>query len=138
MWADDGKELEKRSSVSLHWRKGTIEGCCGLLASGGNLRERYSYLGPVVAVALHLQALPKVHQALIDLPSLRQGCTRSLGVSRSLRACCKQSIITYYRKLLLVPPTGQINNRQLRSSPSAWCASPRPPFDFNAKEAMAP
>ena len=27
MVEDDGKELEKRSSVSLHWRNGTRFGC---------------------------------------------------------------------------------------------------------------
>lgn len=44
--------------MSLHWRKGTIEGCFRLSAIGIDLEMHFLYLGPVMTVALHLQALP--------------------------------------------------------------------------------
>jgi len=65
---DEGKELEKRSSVNLHCRNGTREGC---LTSDDTVKEECKYhLGIVMIVTLHLKTLAQVHQALIDFPGL--------------------------------------------------------------------
>ncbi len=40
----DGKELEKRSSVNLHWRNGTKDGCYESVDALGNFEYRFTFV----------------------------------------------------------------------------------------------
>ena len=40
-----------------------------------------------MAIALHLETLAKIHQALVDLPSFGQRSPRSLRIPGALRTC---------------------------------------------------
>lgn len=67
---DDGKELEKSSSLVI-----------GQVTSGGE------YLISFLVIALHLHALTKVHQTLVDLSCLSKRSPGSLCVPRTLGSC---------------------------------------------------
>ena len=83
----DGNEFEKRSSVSLHCRNGTTFGWGQLLGTPrGTIHVGVAYLAGTAHVTLHLQALPKIHQTLVDLPCLGKSRTCGLGIASSFTA----------------------------------------------------
>lgn len=49
------------------------------------LRRYRTYLGTFLLVSLHLHALAKVHQRLVDLARLSESGTSSLRIARTLR-----------------------------------------------------
>lgn len=46
---------------------------------------RCTHLRSVLAIALHLEALTKIHQALVDFAGLSERCSSGLGIPRTLR-----------------------------------------------------
>jgi hypothetical protein len=78
-----------------NWRKVARSACIAGMGRGkaaskledAELYLRMTCLGSILAIAVHLQALAEVHQALINLSCFCQCCSCGLRISGTLRTC---------------------------------------------------
>jgi len=117
----DGKELEKRSSVSLYWRKGIRLGCCKLAGVYDKSRPCLT-LSLLVALLCICRYWPRYIRLLLIFPasvSVVPAVLASLARLLPVRSIIRECASSLWCLITVLPPT-------------FW-----PLLDFDAEKAVA-
>lgn len=138
MWLCDceGKELEKRSSVNLHWRNGTRDGYCTSDWSGLVNHERCLTFVPSWLSLCICRHWPRYIKLSLIFPA-------SASVAPAVFAFRARSEPVTVISISPASPseygsrlTGQIDDSEVSTTPRIRHASSGPLFDLDTEEAM--